>query len=318
MTVTVAGPAVITAAGAICWRFDGDKTRVLLVHRGERADVSFPKGKVDPGETVPETAVRELKEETGLSVGLGAPLGTTEYTLPTGREKVVYYWASEISDDALAASTFEPNQEVASLEWLSIGKARAALSYDRDRDVLDRFAARVRDGNARTFPIIALRHGKAVPPANWDGPDATRPLLHRGLDQARSLAPALAAWAPRKLVSSTAVRCVSTIGPTALATALPIKQTAAISQDAYEDDAANVQKVVRKGIERQRSVVLCSHGPVLPKIIDTVAMATGTPLDAPLRRAGMLATAEFSVMHVSVAHPDGGLVAIEIHRPALD
>jgi 8-oxo-dGTP pyrophosphatase MutT (NUDIX family)/phosphohistidine phosphatase SixA len=316
--VTLTSPAVVLAAGAVCWRFDGDKTQILLVHRGERADISLPKGKVDPGETPPQTAVRELKEETGLSVVLGAPLGTTEYTMPGGREKIVYYWAAEISDEALSATTFSPNQEIASLEWLTVKAARAKLSYDRDREVLDRFQALVKAGNARTFPIIALRHGKAVPPASWDGPDATRPLLHRGAQEARSIAPAIAAWAPQKLISSTATRCLNTIEPTAGLLALPIKRADEISQDAYEDGTAKVKRVVTKRVEKQKPVVLCSHGPVLPDIIAAVAKATGTVVDAPLRRAGMLATAEFTVMHVSVAHPDDGLVAFETHGPAVD
>ncbi len=316
--MTLAGPSVVLAAGAICWRVVGSKTQVLLVHRGERADVSLPKGKVDPGETPPQTAVREIKEETGLSIALGAPLGTVEYTMPGGREKIVYYWAAEISDAAVAASTFSPNSEIARLEWLSIKEARAAVSYDRDRDVLDRFAARVKAGNARTFPIIALRHGKAVPPAAWDGPDATRPLLHRGLEQARSVAPAIAAWAPERLISSTAVRCVTTIEPTAALTGLPVRATDAISQDAYEEGTASVRKVVHKRLERKVSAVLCSHGPVLPLIIDEMASRTHTPLDPPLRRAAMLSTGEFTVMHVSVEHPENGLVAVETHGPALD
>ncbi|MCU1413609.1 MAG: mismatch repair protein MutT [Microbacteriaceae bacterium] len=315
--MTLASPAVVVAAGAVCWRLDGDETQVLLVHRGERADVGLPKGKVDPGETPPQAAVRELQEETGLSLALGSPLGTVEYTLPGGREKIVYYWTAEVADSALELSTFEPNQEIASLEWLTVKAARAALSYDRDRDVLDRFAKLVKAGNARTFPIIALRHGKAVPPGSWDGPDATRPLLHRGLVEANSVAPAIAAWGPTKLISSTAVRCVTTIEPTASVTGLPVKHEAGISQDAYEDGTAKVNKIVRKRMAKQRAVVLCSHGPVLPGIIDAVAAATNTPLDAPLKRAGMLATAEFTVLHISIAHPDQGLVAIETHGPAV-
>ncbi len=315
--MTIASPAVVLAAGAICWRLDGDRTQVLLVHRGERADISLPKGKVDPGETPPQTAVRELREETGLDLVLGSPLGTVEYTLPGGREKVVYYWAAEVTDAALEQSTFAPNEEIASLEWLTTPAARASLSYDRDRDVLDRFAELVRAGNARTFPIIALRHGKAVPPGSWDGPDATRPLLHRGLTEAKSIAAAIAAWGPKKLISSTAVRCMTTIEPTASITGLPVKHEAGISQDAYEDGTARVKKILRKRVAKQKPVVLCSHGPVLPGIIDAVASATHTSLDARLKRAGMLATAEYTVMHISVAHPEQGLVAVETHGPAL-
>jgi 8-oxo-dGTP diphosphatase len=176
----------------------------------------------------------------------------------------------------------------------------------------------VKAGNARTSPIIAVRHGKAVPPGSWDGPDATRPLLHRGLAEARSIAPAIAAWGPQKLISSTAVRCLATIEPTASEIGLMVKHEAGISQDAYEDGTATVNKIVRKRVAKQKPVALCSHGPVLPAIVEAVAAATGTALDARLKRAGMLATAEFTVMHVSVAHPDHGLVAFETHGPAID
>ena len=71
-------PTPVLAAGAVCWRIVDGKPKVLVVYRGDRADVSLPKGKVDPGETLPETAVREIREETGLEIVLGAPLGTVE------------------------------------------------------------------------------------------------------------------------------------------------------------------------------------------------------------------------------------------------
>ncbi|MET4781251.1 NUDIX hydrolase [Glaciihabitans sp. UYNi722] len=316
--MTAAGPSVVLAAGAVCWRMVDGEPQVLLVHREERADTSLPKGKVDPGETPPQTAVREIAEETGLSITLGAPLGTTEYTLPGGREKIVYYWAAEVTDDIVAASTFTPNREIAAVEWLSVTAARAAFSYERDQDVLDRFAERVKSGTTRTFPIIALRHGKAVPPASWDGPDATRPLLHHGLEQSQSVAPAVAAWGPKKLLSSPATRCLATIEPVATLTALPVKPSPGLSQDSYEDGTAKVRSIVAKRLKKQESVVLCSHGPVLPAIIDAIADATNTPLDAPLRRAAMLATSEFTVLHISIDHPENGLVAVETHGPAVD
>ena len=316
--MTLTGSAAVRAAGALCWRLVGGKILVLLVRRAERADVSLPKGKVEPRETPPQTAVREIAEETGLSVALGAPLGTTEYTMPDGREKIVHYWAVEVSDEAVAASRFAPNLEVAAVEWLPIENARAQLSYGGDRDVLDRFVARVTAGTARTFPMIVLRHGKAVPRGSWDGPDWTRPLQPRGIEQSRNIAPAIAAWSPTGLISSTAVRCLETIEPVATLTGLPFTGSAGISQDAYEDGTDRVRKIVKNRLAKRQAVLLCSHGPVIPEIIDEVAGATNTPLNAALRRAGMLSTSEFTVLHVSLEHPDGGLVAIETHGPARD
>jgi 8-oxo-(d)GTP phosphatase len=306
----------VLAAGALCWRIVDGKVRILLVHRGDRADVSLPKGKVDPGETLPQTAVRELAEETGLAIHLGAPLGTVEYQLPNGREKVVYYWSAEIDDATLARSTFSANSEIAALEWASMKRARATLSYPHDLDVLDRFDALLEAGHARTFAIVALRHGKAIAPEMWDGPDATRPLMQRGVDQAASIAAGIAAYAPQKLISSTATRCLSTIQPTADLLGLAVKATAAISQDAYEFGTSDVSRVVAKRLRKRTSVVLCSHGPVLPQIIDEVARLTGTAQLPALRSVAMLSTGEYTVLHISSGDPTSGIVAMETHGPA--
>ena len=89
------------------------------MYRTQHRDTSLPKGKVDPGETLPETAVREIAEETGLVVALGPPLGVVEYQLPNGRDKIVYYWAAEVAELAIANSTFASNDEIESLHWMS-------------------------------------------------------------------------------------------------------------------------------------------------------------------------------------------------------
>ena len=310
------GTGPVLAAGAVCWRMVDGKARILLVHRAGHADVSLPKGKLDPGETLPQTAVREIAEETGLKVSLGAPLGTVEYTLPSGRDKVVYYWSAEVSAHALEIATFTPNSEISALEWVSLAKARTKLSYSHDVDVLNRFAERLDEGRARTFAIIAVRHGKAVPPSSWDGPDATRPLLQRGADQALSIASAIAAYAPSKIVSSSATRCVSTVTPLSGFLGLGIKVTPDISQDAYESGEASIETVVTKRLHKKRSAVLCSHGPVLPDIIEEVARQTHSHLDSALRQSTMLSTGEYTVLHISVDKPLSGIVAIETHGPS--
>ena len=315
--MTTAQPPVL-AAGAVCWRLIGGIARILVVHRGDRADVSLPKGKVDPGETLPETAVREILEETGLAVTLGAPLGTVGYVLPGGRDKVVHYWSAEIDEHALELAQFSPNAEIAALEWLPLEKVRKRLSYEHDVDIVDRFAERLAAGNARTFAVIAVRHGKAVSPTAWDGPDATRPLMQRGADQAAAIAKGLAAFGPTRIISSTATRCLSTVAPLSQLTGLQVKAADALSQDAYESGGAGVAAVVAKRLKKQQTAVLCSHGPVLPQIIDELARRTNTAEDAALRDTAALATGDFSVLHVSLEHPESGLVAFEKHSANLD
>lgn len=305
----------VLAAGAVIWKVTPKgKLRILVVHRTQHKDVSLPKGKLDPGETLPETAVREIAEETGLIVGLGAPLGVVEYTVG-GRPKSVYYWAAEADPLAIANSTFVSNDEIERLTWLSLKKVRARLSYPHDVDIVERFAELYAHGRARTFAIIALRHGKATPASDWPGPDATRPLLPRGERQAMSVAPGIAAFRPTKLISSTAVRCTTTIAPTARLTGLKAAQSDAISQDAYTSRGEAVQAIVAKRLDQRGTTVFCSHGPVLPQIIDAVVRATGDADSARLQRAAALATGEYAVLHVPVDDPASGLVAVEVHGP---
>jgi 8-oxo-(d)GTP phosphatase len=306
----------VLAAGAVCWKVTPKgNLKILVVHRTQHRDISLPKGKVDPGETLPETAVREIAEETGLIIGLGPPLGVVEYSLPNGRDKVVYYWSAEVPPSAIANSTFVSNDEIESLSWMKLDKARARLSYPHDVDIVDRFAELHEQGRARTFAIIAFRHGKAVPPESWDGPDATRPLTERGENQSASVAHGIAAFRPAHLISSTAVRCVATISPTARITGLEVTQNEGISQDAYSSRGDKVAKVVQKVFDRAETTVLCSHGPVLPQIIAAVAAAAGTGDAGSLSRAASLSTGEYAVLHIPAERPESGLVAVEVHSP---
>jgi len=309
----VSGP--VYAAGAVCWRYIEGKLMVLVIHRTRYGDVTIPKGKLDPGETLPQTAVREIKEETGLSVTLGVPIGVSSYTLSSGRSKIVHYWAAEITDKHVASSTFLPNGEVAALEWVSVKKARSYLSYPPDVEILENFARLVNDGITKTFALIALRHGKAVSPDAWSGPDASRPLTDRGVRQAALDAPALKAWHPRRIVTSPAVRCVATVAPLAAATGIVPKHTPGISQDAHEDGTGTVREVIGKRVRSMKTAVLCSHGPVLPEILREIALATGTVMTANIRDAADLQTGGFSVVHLSAANPGSGIVAIETHNP---
>ena len=314
--MTITETAAVLSAGAICWRMHGGKPRVLLIRQSGRRDMSFPKGKVERGESLPEAAVRETREETGLSISLGAPLGRSEYTLPNGRDKVVHYWAAEVDDAVAAATRFTSNDEIEHAEWMSVKAARSELAFAPDRAVLDEFAQRAERDTLRTFAIVVLRHGKAVPGSAWNGPDSTRPLEQVGLEQARASARAIVAFDPRKLISSTAARCISTIEPVGSITGLDIKATAAISQDAYEDGTADIGKVITKRLAKKETTVLCSHGPVLPDILHEIAGEAHATLGR-MQQAARLDVGEFSVVHLSKASPADGVVAVETHSPHL-
>lgn len=306
--------SAVYAAGAVVWRLVEGKVRVLLVHRTQYNDVTLPKGKVDPGEMLAQTAVREIEEETGIRVKLGVPVGVSRYFFKPKRQKIVHYWAAEASEEAIRVSNFVPNKEIAALEWLSVKKARAALTYPVDQEILDEFAALKADGALRSIPIIVLRHARATSREDWTGPDATRPLTGRGQRQAKGIVEVLRAFGVERIFSSDALRCVDTVKPLAHSTGVKIRENRRLSQDAWDDGSADIRPLISKRVRDLRPVVLCSHRPLLGTVIEEIALATGTLRGSYIADAASLPPGAFSVVHISATHPGSGIIAIETHE----
>jgi 8-oxo-(d)GTP phosphatase len=144
---------------------------------------------------------------------------------------------------------------------------------------------------------------------------ATRPLAPAGRKQAKSIAPGIAAWAPRRIISSTAARCLATVEPLSARTRVGVKNTDDLSQDAFEQGTDDVAGVVAKRLKKRVSAVVCSHGPVLPEVIRQISAQSkgGHRLD--LRRFSSLGTGDYTVLHI--ARSDGTLVAVETHGPTV-
>ena len=307
----------VFAAGAVVWRLVEDKLRILLIHRTKYRDVTLPKGKVDPGEMLAQTAVREVREETGIKVTLGVPVGVSRYWMRPKRQKVVHYWAAEATDEAIRASSFVPNGEISGIEWVSLKKARSRLSYPVDVEILDNFARLVDDGVLHTFPLIALRHAKAVGRDGWEGADAERPLTDRGQRQAAAIVAPLRAFGVRRIVSSDALRCRQTVAPLEKKLGRTARVTPKISQDAWENGTEDIRAVVGRRVRARKAAVLCSHGPVLPGILSELALATGTMHGSYIDSASSLGMAGFSVVHLSATNPGSGIISIETHEPKI-
>lgn len=309
----------IFAAGTVCWRrevgADGsERVRVLVIHRPKRQDVSFPKGKLEAGESMPQAAVRETREETGLKVRLGPHLGTIHYSLSGNRRKTVQYWAAEVSEKRALALSFRPNSEVDSIAWLPMEEVREQLTYPADQELFDVFLRLAERDLLDSFTVTLLRHAKAQPRTENGGADHERPLTPFGTEQAETLVPTLAAFGPRRIYASTATRCVETVTPFAYFQHKPVRSTDAISQDTWDTgDLAGLRTLVGKIITRGKSVLLCSHRPVLPDLARELALATGSPLGSYLDEATALPTAGFSVFHLSRRHPDAGIICVETY-----
>jgi 8-oxo-dGTP diphosphatase len=124
----------VAAAGGLvtrpkAGRVPADGIEVALVHRPKYDDWTFPKGKVEPGETDEEAATREVREETGLDCALGEEFATVRYIDSKGRSKQVRYWIMNVVGGAEAI----PNAEVDELRWLAPGDASTLLTYARDQ-----------------------------------------------------------------------------------------------------------------------------------------------------------------------------------------
>lgn len=204
---------VVEAAGGIVWRWKtgseiaenpaiaAQKTpkeqlnsiEVCIVHRPKYDDWSWPKGKLEQGESHRHAAVREIGEETGVSIALGPYLCEVEYPLSEEGKKTrhshdravdikhtLYWMAQPISGDDAEhlLDAFGPVHradvgEINDIVWVSVREARKILTHSTDKDTLAIFVDRVQEGAATAQNLMIVRHAKAESRKSWKGTDAT-------------------------------------------------------------------------------------------------------------------------------------------------
>ncbi len=206
---------LVRSAGALVWRFtdpervvvpgepiDPADIEVLMVHRPRYHDWSWPKGKTENGESLVAAAVREVEEETGQIITLGAPLTTQRYRLGGGQTKEVHYWvgtpvpAGHASERLRAPVARAPRTEIDQTAWTSPERAADMLTRRGDRRLLADIVARAREGRLVTTTLLVLRPGQGLAPRLDEAGDAhvsASPSASPSASSGGSVAPAEAA-----------------------------------------------------------------------------------------------------------------------------
>lgn len=275
---TVPVNKAVLAAGAVLWRSNGHSAtpEVAIIHRPRYDDWSLPKGKVDPGETEPVTAVREIKEETGYSSRLGRRLAAVSYPVEQGIKKVRYWAATTVDGE------FTPNAEVDELKWLPVADAMKQLEYPHDRKVLRRFAKQP----AATQTVIIVRHGTAGSKSRYKGDDRKRPLDKRGRAQAESLVGLLLAFGADTLYAADRVRCHQTLEPLAEELGTTIHDEPLLTEEAYPESRKAARHRVLEIAASGGTPVICTQGKVIPDLIAWWCERDGVRPDKSRNRKG--------------------------------
>ncbi|WP_203758721.1 NUDIX hydrolase [Cellulomonas chitinilytica] len=316
-------PAVVEAAGALVWRVRTGRLQVALVHRPRYRDWSWPKGKLDPGESVVQAATREVAEETGHDVVLGMPLPSLEYDLSDGRLKRVHYWAAQVAGrpDAAALRARPPvprasREEIDQVRWLDVDVAAKRLTRPEDVAPL---AALVEDhvkGRLDTRAVVVARHGTARRRADWDGTELDRPLTDAGHRQSRALVPILSAFGVSRVVTSAWARCTATMQPYVEAAGVEPEVSTVLTETAHSSSPAKVAAEIAELFTWPADSVVCTHRPVLPTVVDVLAQHALRPVaDALPRLDPFLHPAQVLVAHVAQTPKGPRVVATETHHP---
>lgn len=308
VTATVA----VSAAGAIPWRRRDNDLEVLLIHRDRYDDWSWPKGKLDAGESLPECAVREVREEIGLVTTLGLPLPAIRYNVKAG-PKVVYYWATKVEDQRIIPD----GDEVDDVKWVSVARARDMLTNSSDVIPLDALEAAYEAGDLDTLPFVVVRHAKAKPRSTWTKEEGERPLAATGQRQAIAVADLLNAWRPQKVVSSPWVRCVQTVAPYLKRQDMGVKLAGSLTEHAAKRKPAKTAKQIVKQLDKQRCVALCTHRPVLPIALEVLAARCAKDVAAFLPQANPYLEPG-AVLVAQQSRTSWRIVSVEVVSPFTD
>ena len=281
----------IVSAGGVVLREHTDGLQVLLIHRERYDDWSLPKGKGEADELLPETAVREIQEETGVAARLGLRLPSLRYKV--GKQpKAVHYWRSAV----LSQRPRRPDHEVSAVKWFPIDAALEKATHPDERAVIEAAVT-----TPPTNALLIVRHAKAMQRKHWSGDDRKRRLSGRGRDQANRLVDVLAAFGIERLISSASARCKETLKPYAKTQKIGIETYDQLTEESAAKNPKAVRKLMAELLKNlDRPTAVCGHRPVLPEMYAGLAV-----------KEKPMVVSEVRALHFG---PDG-LVAMETFKP---
>ena len=301
------GSRIVYAAGAVLWRTGGADPaaralEVALIHRPRYDDWSLPKGKVDPGETAPVAAVREVLEETGHHAILGRRLDMVSYPIDQGVKKV-YYWAARST-----GGEFTPGSEVDELIWLPIAEAMKRLNYVPDRKMLRHFGKQPAD----THTVLVVRHGTAGRKSRFSGDDTKRPLDKRGRAQAEALVPQLLAFGASDVHAADRLRCHQTVEPLAEELGVTVHDEPALTEESYAKNPKRARHRMLRIAEEEGTPVICTQGKVIPDLIAWWCERDGVRSDKSRNHKGSTWVLSLSGGRLVAADHIGGALAANV------
>ena len=262
---------IILAAGALVWRKSKEKKiEIAVIHRPKYNDWTIPKGKVELNESSIACAYREVIEETSIETEFGMYLGEVKYQSLDG-PKQVSFWSAQVVKE----NTFTSNSEVDEIKWVEAAKAAKFLSLDSDREILIKFNKLKYESK----PLVLLRHAKALSRDEWQGDDDDRPLDSLGQMQAKRLLSIYQAFNLEQIHTSDAIRCYDTVEPMAKALGLRLEVSNKLSESAFKKDKEDAFDYARDLIKSDKRALLCSHNPILPKVLNKLTKKSDVESD---------------------------------------
>ena len=132
----------LVSSGGVVYRQHNGSLETVLCGRSEPVRWSLAKGTPDPGETLEETALREVREETGLEVQLDSSLGSIEYWFSDRGSEVRYHKTVHFYLMVpVGGDTAQHDPEFDVVRWFPVDEALETMAYNNEADVLRRALA---------------------------------------------------------------------------------------------------------------------------------------------------------------------------------